>query len=42
MLKIDNVYCDSIIVVSIKDVVNDFDVAFAAKVAPEVTLLVCL
>ena len=42
MFKMDNVYCVSIIVFSTKDVVNDFDVAFAAKVAPEVTLLVCL
>ena len=38
----DNVYYVSIIIVSTKDVVNDFDVVFAAITALEVTMLVCL
>ena len=42
MFKMDNVYYVSIIVVSTKDVVNDFDVVFAAIAPPEVIMLVCL
>ena len=42
MLKLDSVYYVSIIAVSTKDVVNDFDVAFAAIASPEVMMLVCL
>ena len=42
MFKMDNVYYVFIIVVSIKDVVSDFDDVFAAIAALKVTMLVCL
>jgi len=42
MFKIDNVYYVSIIAVSSKDVVNDFDFVIAAIAALQVTMLVCL
>ena len=42
MFKMNNVYYVSIIVVSTKDVVNDFNFVFAAIAALEVTMFVCL